>query len=452
MDQRSYALENEQIPKLLFRLSLPAIIAMSVQAMYNFVDTIFIGRGVGTLGIAAISISFPLQMIIIALAQMVGIGGGTLISRSLGAKDTQRANRALGNALLFIIIMSSTIAVFGLLFLEEILIIFGATNEILPYAKEYMSVIFIGNIFFSFGVSTNHIIRSEGNAKTAMIAMLISGGLNIIFDPIFIFGLNLGIRGAALATLLAQLFGVVYKILYFTKKFEILGISSLTFKFINLKPDLSIIKETFAVGASAFARLSASSIMAIVLNNLLGKFGGELSIATYGVINRLIMFTFLPLLGIAQGFLPIAGYNYGAKQYFRVLKVLKTSLIVVFVMGLLSYFVLMVFTPFLISIFTNDKELIEEGVWATRINVSVIFIVGVQLVGSAFFQAIGKAIPALILSMSRQILIFIPLSLILSNFFGLTGIWVSFPISDIISVLITAIFVSKEYKKIKQKI
>ena len=421
MEKNSKMLGSESIGKLLLKLSLPAMVAMMVQALYNFVDTIYIGRGIGTIGIAAVSVSFPIQMIIMALAQMVGIGGASIISRSLGAKDVVKAEKTLGNMLGIIAIFSIVIAVLGSIFIKPILGLFGATEAIMPYAIEYMSVIFIGNIFFSFAMTSNSVIRAEGNSKVAMISMLISGIMNIILDPIFIFGFDMGIRGAALATLLAQMTGVIYILTYFLG-----GKSTLHFHFKDIKFEWPILKETFSVGASAFARQAAGSILAVVLNNLLGLYGGELSIAVFGVINRLLMFTIMPMSGIAQGFLPIAGFNYGAKKYDRVKEVIKTATKVTTIFSVASYAILMIFPEILISIFTTDAELIAQAVWATRINVSVIFLVGFQIVGSSLFQAIGKAGPALLLSMSRQILFFIPIVFIMANSFGLGGISVSY--------------------------
>lgn len=440
-------LGNESISKLLFKLSLPATVAMMVQALYNFVDTIYIGRGVGTIGIAAVSVSFPIQMIIMALAQMVGIGGASIISRSLGAKNVEKAEKTLGNMLGIIVIFSVAIAVLGSVFIKPILTLFGATDLIMPYAIDYMSVIFIGNIFFSFAMTSNNVIRAEGNAKVAMISMLISGVMNIILDPIFIFSFDMGIRGAAIATLVSQMIGVVYILSYFMR-----GKSSLHFHIKDIKFELPILKETFAVGSSAFARQVAGSILAIILNNLLGLYGGELSIAVFGVINRLLMFTFMPMFGIAQGFLPIAGFNYGAKKYDRVKEVIKTATKVTTIFSLTAYAILMIFPEFLISIFTTDPDLISQGVWATRINVSVIFIVGFQVVGASLFQAIGKAGPALFLSMSRQILFFIPIVFLMSNLYGLAGIWATFPISDLLAFTVTLIFVLREMKILNQSI
>ncbi|RLL83226.1 MATE family efflux transporter [Petrotoga sp. Shatin.DS.tank11.9.2.9.3] len=441
MEENTNKLEDKKIGKLLMELSLPAIVAMLVQALYNFVDTIYIARGVGTLGIAGVSVAFPIQMIIMAFGGMIGIGGGTLISRSLGAKDVERAENALGNIFSAIFVLSIALTILGTIFLDPILNLFGATPDILSYAEDYMSVILYGAILFTIGMASHNVMRAEGNAKYAMIAMIVPGVLNIILDPIFIFVLNMEVKGAAVATVLSQLVGVIYIGYYFFS-----GKSSLKFHRKNFILDRHIMSETLGVGASAFVRQVAGSLLAIVLNNLLGTYGSSLHIAIFGVINRLLMFFFLPMFGIAQGFLPIAGYNYGAKRYDRVKEVLKKATIAALTWSIVSFFLVQLFPGFLLSIFSTDTSLISEGIPALRIDAMFIWVVGFQVVGSSLFQAIGRAGPALLLSMSRQILIFIPMVFVMSHFFGLMGIWYTFPISDVLSALLTLLFVIREIK------
>jgi len=441
LEENTKKLGNQKIGKLLMELSLPAIAAMMVQALYNFIDTIYIARGVGTLGVAGVSVAFPIQMIIMAVGGMIGIGGGTLISRSLGAKDLKRAEKALGNMLSIIFVLSIGLSILGTIFLDPILNLFGSTPDILSYAEDYMSVILYGAIFFSLAMAGHNVMRAEGNAKYAMISMIIPGILNIILDPIFIFGLNMEVKGAAVATVLSQFVGVLYIAYYFFS-----GKSSLKFHMNNFILDRHIMSETVGVGASAFARQVAGSLLAIVLNNLLGTYGSSLHIAIFGIINRLFMFFFMPMFGIAQGFLPIAGYNYGAKRYDRVKEVLKKATIAAITWSIISFAVVQLFPSFLLSIFSTDQAVINEGLTALRIDAMFIWIVGFQVVGSALFQAIGRAGPALLLSMSRQILIFIPLVFVMSHFFGLMGIWYTFPISDVLSVLLTLFFVIREVK------
>jgi len=446
--ERNYNLENQKMTKLLMNLSLPATIAMLVNALYNIVDTIFIGRGIGYLAIGGLTIAFPVQMVIMAIAQMVGIGAASIISRSLGAKDSERANNVVGNSLLSVAIFGIFICVSGLIFINPLLRIFGATDTLLPYAKEYLQVILIGSIYFPIAVSGNNIIRAEGNAKAAMFSMLIGAILNIVLDYIFIFPLNMGIRGAALATILSQLVSVIYVLFYILGKQ-----STLKVKLYHLKPDWKILYEIMTVGFSSFARQIAGSIMAIILNNSLAFYGGELAISVYGVVNRVIMFLFMPLFGVVQGMQPIVGYNYGANKIDRVKEAVKLSIIATTIFASVSTLFGELFPHFIIGMFDNDPALIENGVYALRIVISMVPIIGVQIIGAALFQALGKVIPSLLLTLSRQVLFFIPLVLILPRIYGLglLGIWISFPLADFLSTIFTIVLLKKEMNIIERQ-
>ena len=438
---RNNRLENEKMTKLLINLSLPATVGMIVNALYNIVDTIFIGRGIGYLAIGGLTVAFPVQMFIMAIAQMIGIGAASVISRNLGAKDMERADHVAGNSFLAVGILGILICVLGLIFINPILRVFGATETLMPYAKEYLQVILIGSIYFPFAVSTNSLIRAEGNAKVAMFSMLIGTILNIFLDYIFIFPLKMGIRGAALATILSQLVTVIYILFYIYG-----GRSTLKVKLHHLKPDWKIIYEIVAVGFPSFARQVAGSITAIILNNSLIFYGGEMALAVFGVVNRVIMFLFMPLFGIVQGMQPIAGYNYGAKKIDRVKEVLKLSIIATTIFATVSTLFGELFPGVIIGLFDNNAELIKNGVLALRIIISMVPIIGVQIIGAALFQALGKVIPSLLLTLSRQVLFFIPLVLILPRVYGLgiLGIWLSFPLADIFSTIYTVILLKKE--------
>ncbi|MFZ5969701.1 MAG: MATE family efflux transporter [Bacillota bacterium] len=449
MRDRDYKLENEKMTKLLMNLSLPATVGMLVNALYNIVDTIFIGRGIGYLAIGGLTIAFPVQMVIMAIAQMIGIGAASVISRSLGAKDIERADHVAGNSFLAVGILGILICVTGLVFIEPLLRIFGATDILLPYSKEYLQVILIGSIYFPFAVSTNNLIRAEGNAKAAMFSMVIGTGLNIILDYIFIFPLNMGIRGAALATILSQLATVIYILFYIYG-----GQSTLKVKFHHLKPDWEIIYEIITVGFPSFARQVSGSIIAIILNNSLAVYGGELAISVYGVVNRVIMFLFMPLFGIVQGMQPIAGYNYGAKKIDRVKEVVKLSIIATTIFASVSTLFGELFPGFIIGMFDDDPELIKNGVYALRLIISMVPIIGVQIIGAALFQSLGKAIPSLLLTLSRQVIFFIPLVLILPRVYGLglLGIWISFPLADFFSTIYTVTLLRKEMKMMEDSV
>jgi len=439
-------LGNEKISKLLFNLSLPATIGMIVNALYNLVDTIFVGRGVDPLAIGGLTIAFPIQMIIMAFAQMIGIGAASAISRSLGANDIEKADSIAGNAFLSIVVLSSITVMFGLIFIDPLLKLFGATETLLPYAKDYLSIIFLGSIFFSFAVASNNLIRAEGNAKVAMMTMIIGTGLNIILDPIFIFALKMGVKGAALATILSQFISFIYVLKYLYS-----GNSSLKVKPHHLKPDKLILREIFAVGSSAFARQVAGSFLAIIINNSLKVYGGDSAITIYGIVNRLIMFLFMPLFGVIQGMQPIAGFNYGANKIDRVKEVVKLSIITTTVLATFGTLIAELFPGFIMRMFGIEGALLADGIVALRIIVAMIPIIGLQVVGATLFQSIGKAIPSLVLSLSRQVLFFIPLVLILPRFFGVLGIWMTFPAADLLATIVTSILVKKEMNKMTIK-
>ncbi len=440
-------LENEKIGKLLVSLSLPATIAMIVNALYNIVDTIFIGRGIGYLAIGGLTIVFPIQMIIMAIAQMVGIGAASVISRSLGAKDYERAERAAGNSYLAVGLLGIFICIFGLAFIDPLLRIFGATDILLPYAKEYLQVILAGSIYFPFAVSTNNLIRAEGNAKTAMFSMLIGTVLNIVLDYVFIFPMGMGIRGAALATILSQLASVLYILFYMYG-----GRSSLKVKLHHLSPEWGMIREILAVGFPAFARQTAGSLIAILMNNSLAFYGGELAISIYGVINRVIMFLFMPLFGVVQGMQPIAGFNYGAKRFDRIKEVVRLSILVTTVFATVGTLLGELFPGFIIGLFDDDPDLIRGGVLALRLTISMVPVIGVQIIGASLFQSVGKAVPSLLLTLTRQVLFLIPLILLLPGIFGLglAGIWLSMPLADFFSTIITFALLKKEMLKMEK--
>lgn len=443
MDSRNEMLGNENISRLLFKLSLPATIGMIVNALYNIIDTIFIGRWVGLDAIGGLAIAFPIQMLIMAFAQMIGIGAASSISRNLGKKNIEKADHIAGNSFIAILILSFLFVIFGLTFTEPLLYIFGATDTLLPYAKDYITIIFMGSIFFSFTISSNNLVRAEGKAMVAMLSMLIGTVLNIILDPIFIKVLDLGIRGAALATIISQFCSFVFILIYLYS-----GKSSLKVKLHHLIPDLNIMKEIFTIGAAPFARQVAGSIVAIVINNSLKFYGGTLEISILGVINRITMFLYMPLFGIAQGLQPIVGFNYGAKKASRVNEVIILAIKVSTIAACLGFIVTQSFPDTIISIFNNDTALVENGSRVLRIVIAMIPFIGLQIVGATVFQAIGKAVPSLILSLSRQVLFFIPLALILPLFIGLNGIWLAFPIADFLSAGVTGILLKKEVNHI----
>ncbi len=449
MDRRSEQLGTQKVSRLLVNLSVPATVGMMVNALYNLVDTIFIGRGVNALAIGGLAIAFPIQMLIMAFALMIGLGSASAVSRSLGAGDVELADHVTGNSFLAIAVLSSLMAVIGLMFVEPLLILFGATEALLPYAKEYITVILLGSIFFSFTVSTNNLVRAEGNAKVAMLTMIIGTGLNILLDPVFIFVFDMGIRGAALATVLSQTVSFTYILTYMYR-----GHSSLKVKAHHLRPDFDILKEIFAVGSAAFARQVSGSLVAIVVNNALKLYGGSYAITILGIVNRLIAFMIMPLFGVVQGMQPIAGFNYGARNAKRVKEVVKLTLLIATGIGTIGWAVMQLMPQLVLQIFTRDPEIVSEGTSVIRLVTLVIPVVSVQIVGASLFQSFGKAVPSLLLSLLRQVLLFIPLVFILPGPFGLglLGVWLAFPISDLVSTVVTALLMLRQMRRLRTEL
>ncbi|MFU8795215.1 MAG: MATE family efflux transporter [Dethiobacteria bacterium] len=428
MKQQSERLGSDPIPKLLLSLTVPATVGMLVMALHSVIDTIYIARGVGTIGVAAVAISFPLHMIIMALSGAMGIGGGSVISRALGASDLEKANRAFGNILSLVLSVSIVGAFLGLTYLSPMLHLFGASPTIMPYACDYLGIILYGTIFFAFGFAVNNIVRAEGNARVAMLTMIMSAVFNVILTPIFMFGFNMGMKGAAYGTILAQGLTALYLYLYFAT-----GKSSLSIKLRYLSPQTYLIREILAVGSSAFVRQGSASVMLIVANNLLIYYGGDLAIAVLGIIHRVIMFTLMPILGVVQGMLPLVGFNYGAKQKLRVKESIALAMKISTAIALFAFLLVMAAPRLLMMIFTTDPAAIEMGQSALRIMFALSVTVGLQMVTGGVFQALGKAKAALVISMARQVLFLIPLLIILPQFFDLTGIWLAFPVADLLS-------------------
>ncbi len=415
------------------------MIAMLVNSLYNLVDTIFVGQSSGALAIAALGIAFPIQLLIGGIAQMFGVGVASIVSRKLGEKNEKAAALAAGNALKATVLASLSFAIVGIIFLEPLLQVFGATPDILPFAKDYMGIVFFGAIFVSISMCSNNILRAEGKAKVSMIIMLIGAGLNIVLDPIFIFGFGMGIRGAAIATLISQIASSLYAIRFFLKRK-----SSLPFQKASFKIALPIIRETVSLGLPTLIRQGGSSLMILTANNMLGLYGGDLAIAAYGMISKLMIFFLMPIFGMVQGFQPIAGFNYGAKKSDRVKQVLYKAIMVTSIMGVLFFAILQLFPKGLLSLFTSSNELLRIAVPALRIVMLAIPFIGIQTIGATFFQSIGKTVPALLLGLSRQFIILIPLVLLLPQFFSLNGVWMAFPIADTVSTIITVIWLFHE--------
>lgn len=442
---RAKLLSEESIGKLLLQFSIPAIIGMLVNALYNIVDRIFIGRGVNQLAIGGIFVGMPISLILMAFSMLIGIGGNTLVSIRLGQNRKGDAEKIAGNSIVLLLLISTVISIFGLIFLEPLLKSFGASDSNLQYSIDYMRIILYGAPFQALGFGMNNFIRGEGNPKIAMMTMLIGAILNTILDPIFIFVFDMGVKGAALATIISQLVSAIWVMKYFIGESSMLKIKK---QYLKLK--ISIIKEIVSIGFAPFSMQLAASMVTILLNNNLKNYGGGLATSSMGVIQSISMLILMPMFGINQGAQPIIGFNYGAQHYDRVKKTLKLAIVAATCLGIAGFFLTQALPVTLFKLFIGSEgsidEVIKIGVPGMRIYLAMLPIIGFQVVSANYFQATGKPKHAMFLSLSRQVLVIIPVLIILPRFFGLTGVWLAGPISDVIASIITAYFVIKDLK------
>jgi putative MATE family efflux protein len=439
---QSKVLGTDKISKLLLQQAVPAGIGMLIMSIYGIVDTIFVGHYVGVLGIAAITVVMPISFLISSIGMAIGIGGASIISRSFGGDDRGKVSDTFGNMISLTVILGLIIVGLGLIFQEPILWTFGAKGDILAPAKVYFSITLIGVPALAWAMMANSAIRAEGQAKMAMVTMLIPAILNMILDPIFIIWFDWGLEGAAWATAIAYFSSGAFTawFLFFS------GRSELKIFVANLKLRITIIKEIFSIGIVTIARQGTISILMILLNYSLFTYGDESSIAVFGIINRMMMFALFPVLGIMQGFQPIAGYNYGAGNNERVQNVINLAIKSSTVIATAIFVCIIAFPTAITTVFTTDENLLKNTPVAMIIVFGATPLISVQLIGSAYFQAIGKAIPALLLTLTKQGFFLIPLILILPPFFGLNGVWWSFPIADVLSAIVTYWYLRREMK------
>lgn len=442
MDNKRDAFGTEPLGKLLRQQAIPASIGILVMSVYGIVDTIFVGLWVGSLGIGAITVVMPITFLIASVGMAIGVGGASIISRAFGEGDEEKAFRTFGNQVIMILVLGLVLVAIGFQFLDEILSIFGGRGDVKDPATTYFSIVLIGVPFLAWAMMSNNVIRAEGYPKIAMLTLLIPAIVNIILDPILIVYLDMGIAGAAWATTLSYMASAA-----FASWFFLFGKSQMELKVSSLKIDLSILKEITALGSVTFARQGTISLLSIVLNNSLFIYGGELGLAIYGIAGRLLMFVNFPVLGITQGYVPILGYNYGAQLHDRVKKLIKIAMTSAVLISFCIFSIMMIFTPQIVSIFTNDADLISKTIPAIRMLFIATPLIAINLLGSAYFQAIGKARPALLLSLSKQGFLLIPLILLLPIYFGINGIWIAFPLADVGAALVTALYMKYHFKK-----
>jgi len=444
---RSKRLGEGSISRLLLEFSAPAIVGMLAQALYNVVDRVFVGQAVGSEGIAGTAVSFPFMLVLLAFGMLVGFGGAALVSIRLGEQKRDEAEKVLGNATVLLVAASVLLTIIGLTFLNPLLKVFGASEQVLPYARDYLRIVVFGSVFQVVGFGLNAVIRGEGNPRTAMYTLLIGAGLNTILDPIFLFGFGWGMRGAAAATVISQAVSSVWVLIYFFR-----GDSLLKIHVGNLRLRWPICVSILTIGSPMFAMQMAASVVNAILNNQLRVFGGDLAVSVMGIIHAVALFIAMPIFGINQGAQPIIGYNYGAENFDRVKKALQTAILFATAICVAGFLVVMVLPSQVIWLFNRKDELLMRlGTPAIRISLVMFPIIGFQIVSASYFQAVGKPKHALFLGLSRQVLLLIPAILILPYFFGLNGIWAAFPASDLASSILTGTWLFLELRHLRKR-
>ena len=438
-------LGDAPIGKLLLQYSIPAIIGMVVNALYNIVDRMFIGNipNIGSLAITGVGITMPIMTIILAFGMLIGIGATANISLNLGKGNRPTAEKLLGNAFTLSIIVGLAIAIVGTICANPILNLFGASENTLFYAKEYLNIILLGCTFNILSFSLNSTVRADGNPKMSSFTMVIGCGTNIILDYVFIFILNLGVKGAALATIISQAITFFIILYYYTA-----GNSNLKLKIENFKLKKHLVTMTFAIGIAPFATQIANSLVQVIANNALKTYGSDLAIGAMTVISSLNIIFMMPIFGINQGCQPIIGFNYGAKKYERAKEAFKYATIAACVICIIGFISIQCFPTQIISLFNNDPELTTLAIKGIRIYLLMMPVVGINIVATSYYQSIGKAKISMFVSLLRQVILLIPFTIILPKFIGLDGVWAAGACADSLSVIITLVLLKKEFKQL----
>ncbi len=444
--QRTLELGTRPIGKLLLQYALPAIVAMTASSLYNTIDSIFIGQGVGPLAISGLAITFPLMNLSAAFGAGVGIGAATCISVKLGQKDYKLAEKIFGNNVMLNLVIGIVFSIVALTFLNPILRFFGASANTLPYAREYMLVILSGNVISQMFFGLNAVLRAASKPRQAMMATILTVILNVILAPIFIWVLDMGIQGAAWATVISQATALIWQCRLFSNPNEILH-----FKRGIYRPNTTIVKNILGIGMSPFAMNVCACVVVIFINTGLARYGGDLAVGAYGIANKVAFMFIMINMGLNQGMLPIAGYNYGAQQYDRLIRVLKYAAIAGTCITTTGFLVAHIWPYECARLFTTDTHLIQISMRAIKINMLAFPLVGYQMVVTSFFQSIGKAKISMFLSLSRQMLFLLPLLIILPHFFQVDGVWMSLPLADTTASLVAATMMTIYMKKFKKQ-
>jgi len=456
MKQGNHALLGTMnVKRLLIKLAVPATLGMIVNALYNFVDTLFVARGVGEIAIGGLAIAFPIQMIAMAFALMIGMGAASVFSRAYGRHDEATMKRAVNTALRAGVLTGAAMSLLGLFFLDELLLLFGATASNIGYAKDYMTVILIGLIPLTLTMILNNLTRAEGRAEVAMVSMFVGTGLNIVLDPIFIFdwGFNLGVQGAAIATVISQIAAFGFIVTASTSKKSVLNIA--------LHPlfsiDFKLLWESLVIGFPSFLRNAVGAIIAVIVYNLINQYAeGDpaIYISIYGVINRVMTFVFMPGFGVIQGLQPIVGFNFGAKNDKRLKEAILFATAIVAVYFVIGFGFVQLFAEAIFRLFSQEAGgvFLTYGATAFRVVAIGFLVVAFQIVVSAVYQSVGYPFKAMVIALSRQILFFIPLAYVLSSLFGIEGIWWSFAAADLLAGALGAVLLWLELKDIRKRI
>lgn len=437
----SKALGEDSIGSLLVKQAVPASIGILVMSLNILVDTIFVGNWIGSIAIAAINVVLPVSFFIAALGMAIGVGGSSIISRALGADNRSKALITFGNQITLTVLLTVVLVVVGLWFIDDIIPRFGGKGAIFDPAKDYYTVVLYGVPFLALCMMGNTVIRAEGKPKFAMIAMIIPSVGNLFLDYIFIYVLDYGMLGAGWATTASYVLCLGYILWYFLSNNSELKLSVTDFVLRR-----NTVSEIAALGGVTLARQAIVSVTYLLLNNILYNLGGASSVTVYAIIGRMLMFALFPVLGITQGFLPIAGFNYGANKYYRVKETIYTAIKYAMLLGFCIFLLIMIFPGGITAVFTDDSTVLNDAPKAMRWVFAATPIVVIQLIGSAYFQAVGKALPAFLLTLTRQGIFFIPLILILPRYYGELGVWISFPLSDVLSTVVTGYFLNREIR------
>lgn len=448
MDNKKATLElgTKPVGKLLAQYALPAIIAMTAASLYNIIDRVFIGQVVGPMAISGLAITFPFMILAAAFGAAVGVGAATTISVKLGQKDYESAENTLGNTITLNLIIGLAFGGICLLFLDPILRFFGASDATLPYARDFMQIILAGNVFSHMYFGMNAVLRAASKPRMAMFATIFTVAMNILLDAVFILWWHWGIKGAAFATVISQVLALCWQMKLFSNKNELLHLKRGIYK---LKANL--VRNIISIGISPFLMNACACVIVIFINNQLVKFGGDIAVGAYGIANSIAMIFIMFVIGLNQGMQPIAGYNYGAQQYGRMMRVVKLSIITAICI-MLTGWTLAMFAPYYCArMFTKDPELIKGSIKAIQIIMIMYPFIGCQMVITNFFQCIGKVKISIFLSLSRQLLFLLPLLILLPNFYGINGVWASMPTSDLISVIVAISIMTVYLRRFKKE-